>query len=98
MITIVISAIAFMFPCFYKQVFGFSCPLCGCQRAIALLCHGKWEESILMFPPWFPLVLTLFLIIIKLFIPLISKKVVRGVLVVDAVFLLLNMVYQNIVN
>lgn len=98
MITIVSSAIAIMFPCFYKQVFGFSCPLCGCQRAIVLLCHGKWEESILMFPPLFSLVFTLFLVIIRLFIPFISKKVVRRALVVDAAFLLLNLVYQNVVN
>ncbi len=51
-----------------------------------------------MFPPLFSLVFTLFLVIIRLFIPFISKKVVRRALVVDAAFLLLNLVYQNVVN
>lgn len=88
-----------MFPCFYKQVFGISCPLCGCQRAIVLLSKGAWVESIKMFPPLFPLAFTLLLVLaIRWRKPLVGKKVIRGVLIVDAVFLLFNMVYQNIVH
>lgn len=89
----------YMFPCFYKQVFGISCPLCGCQRAIALLSQGAWVESIKMFPPLFPLAFTLLLVLaMRWWKPVAGKKVIHGALVVDAAFLLFNMVYQNLVN
>jgi hypothetical protein len=93
------TTIFYMFPCFYKQVFGVSCPLCGCQRAIVLLSQGAWVESIKMFPPLFPLAITLLLVLaVRWRKPGAGKKVIRGALVVDAVFLVFNMVYQNIVH
>ncbi|MGN0227353.1 MAG: DUF2752 domain-containing protein [Paludibacteraceae bacterium] len=41
-----------LLPCAYKQLFGFSCPLCGFQRSMLLLCKGQVWDSICMFPPW----------------------------------------------
>ena len=62
-----------MFPCFYKQVFGFSCPMCGSQRAVALLCQGRVWESLRMFPPLAPLAITLLVLVLRPFVPHMGK-------------------------
>ena len=40
-----------LLPCVSKQLFGISCPLCGFQRAVVLLCNGQVWDSIRQFPP-----------------------------------------------
>ena len=87
-----------LLPCFYKQVFGFSCPLCGCQRSVILLCQGQFWDSMKMFPPLLPLAITLLMVCLWKFTGLLGKKAVLVALVVDAIMLLFNMVYQNLVN
>lgn len=44
-----------LLPCAWKQLLGISCPFCGFQRAVLLLCKGEVLSSVLMFPPLFPL-------------------------------------------
>lgn len=44
-------------PCFYKQHFGFECPGCGFQRALAELLKGNILESIRLYPALIPLLL-----------------------------------------
>ncbi|HCS88412.1 MAG TPA: hypothetical protein DIW30_08545, partial [Bacteroidales bacterium] len=44
-----------LLPCAWKQLLGVSCPFCGFQRAVILLCKGEVLSSVLMFPPLFPL-------------------------------------------
>ena len=41
-----------LLPCAYKQLFGFSCPLCGFQRSMVLLYDGQMLASIYQFPIW----------------------------------------------
>ena len=41
-----------LLPCAYKQLFGFSCPLCGFQRSMLLLLDGQVWASIIRFPIW----------------------------------------------
>ena len=41
-----------LLPCAYKQLFGFSCPLCGFQRAMLLLLEGRLSDSLYQFPIW----------------------------------------------
>ena len=86
-----------MLPCFYKQALGFACPLCGSQRAVVLLCQGQVWESAKMFPPLFPLAITLLLLALKPLTAVVSKKVIHVALIVDAVVLAFNMVYQNLI-
>lgn len=88
---------AHLLPCFYKQALGFSCPLCGSQRAVVLLCQGKLLESLLMFPPLIPLAATLMLVLVKLFVLGIGNRVIHVALIVDAIMLAFNMVYQNMI-
>lgn len=85
-----------MLPCFYKQVFGVSCPVCGGQRAVALLFQGHVWDSMKMFPPLLPLAITLLLVCLWKLTGLVGKKAILIALVVDAVMLLFNMVYQNL--
>ena len=87
-----------LLPCFYKQVFGFSCPLCGCQRSVMLLCEGRFWDSMKMFPPLLPLAITLLLVCLRRFSGSPGKKVVMIALIIDAIVLIFNMVYQNVVN
>ena len=88
-----------LLPCFYKQVFGISCPLCGGQRSVLLLFEGRFWESVKMFPPLFPLAITLLLVlVIRWQKPKEGKRMIHGALIVDGALLLFNMVYQNLVN
>ena len=87
-----------LLPCFYKQAFGFSCPLCGGQRSVILLCEGQFWDSMKMFPPLLPLAITLLLVCLWKFSGIVGKKTILAALVVDAIVLLFNMVYQNVVN
>ena len=87
-----------LLPCFYKQLFGISCPLCGGQRSVILLCEGQFWESMKMFPPLLPLAITLLMVCFWKFMGLLGKKAILIALIVDAILLLFNMVYQNMVN
>ena len=90
--------LANMLPCFYKQVFGVSCPVCGGQRAVALLFQGYVWDSMKMFPPLLPLAITLLIVCLWRLFGTPSKKAVMIALIIDAVMLLFNMVYQNVVD
>ena len=90
--------LANMLPCFYKQVFGVSCPVCGGQRAVALLFQGHVWDSMKMFPPLLPLAITLLIVCLWRLFGTPSKKAVMIALIIDAVMLLFNMVYQNVVD
>ncbi len=87
-----------LLPCFYKQVFGISCPLCGCQRSVILLCEGRFWDSMKMFPPLLPLTITLLMVCIRKLFGLFGKKAIVMALAVDAALLIFNMVLQNMVN
>ncbi len=87
-----------LLPCFYKQVFGISCPLCGGQRAVILLFEGQFWESMKMFPPLLPLAVTLLMVCLWRFWRLLSKKAILIALIMDGMMLLFNMVYQNVVH
>lgn len=86
-----------LLPCFYKQVFGISCPLCGGQRSVILLLEGQFWESMKMFPPLLPLAVTLLMVFLWRFWGLLGKKAIH-VVIIDAIMLLFNMVYQNMLN
>ena len=40
----------FMIPCLNKKLFGFDCPGCGIQRAIAFLFQGDFIAAFKMYP------------------------------------------------
>jgi hypothetical protein len=46
-----------MFPCAYKSIFGFECPICGFQRSLISLMHGKVNESIGTYSPLIPILI-----------------------------------------
>lgn len=52
-----LSSEGFMLPCLNKQIFGFDCPGCGLQRAVALLFKGEFLEAFIMYPAIYPLLL-----------------------------------------
>src|SRR5574344_1133471 len=85
-----------LLPCAYKQLFGWSCPMCGAQRAIVCLLRGDVGESVRMFPPLFPLFVTALLVLVGLKRRMIFKALfLKFVFVVDGALLLLNMVLKN---
>lgn len=55
-----------MLPCFYNRFLGIECPGCGMQRAIIELLKGHLLESLETYPPLFPIVFMLVLLIIHL--------------------------------
>ncbi|MBX2845190.1 MAG: DUF2752 domain-containing protein [Saprospiraceae bacterium] len=54
-----------MLRCPSKLVTGADCPGCGIQRAIVLLLKGNIVESFYMYPPLFPLIFTVFFLIVR---------------------------------
>ena len=40
-----------LMPCYYKQLLGVSCPMCGCQRGMLLLLQGDTIGALMRFPP-----------------------------------------------
>ncbi len=40
----------YMIPCMNKKLFGFDCPGCGTQRALALIMEGEFTAAFQMFP------------------------------------------------
>jgi len=58
-----------LFPCAYKQLLGFDCPLCGSQRSLLLLIKGDVKASVLMYPPLIPVI-----VLIGLFLAHLANK------------------------
>jgi hypothetical protein len=86
-----------MFPCFYKQVFGISCPMCGFQRSVLELLKGNILESFILFPALLPLLVTSLVIIVLKFRKIQNTKVaVQGMLIFNLMLITLNCIYQNI--
>ncbi|MGK9128168.1 DUF2752 domain-containing protein [Olivibacter jilunii] len=46
-----------LLPCPFKWLTGIDCPGCGFQRALLLLFQGRWQASIVQYPPTIPLLL-----------------------------------------
>jgi len=88
-----------LFPCAYKQLFGFSCPMCGFQRAVLLMCKGKIWDGICRFPPmpFFTMALLYFVLrfLVGQRVEAWPDKWVWGILLVT---MLGNWVYQNVTN
>lgn len=86
-----------MFPCFYKQAFGISCPMCGFQRSLIELLKGNVMESFLQFPALLPLLLTSFMfIVLKLLKSPKTIVVVQVMLLFDLTIMIINCLYKNI--
>ena len=46
----------YMLPCMNKKLFGFECPGCGLQRAVALLIKGDFVGAFQMYPAIYTLI------------------------------------------
>jgi len=46
----------YMLPCFTKKIFGFDCPGCGLQRAVAFLFQGDFAAAWEMYPAIFTII------------------------------------------
>jgi hypothetical protein len=49
-------------PCFYHQVLGLECPICGFQTAFILLLKGEFLKSISVYPALIPSLLLMVLL------------------------------------
>lgn len=56
----------FYFPCFYKQVFGINCPICGFQRSLYLFFSGNFLDSFILYPPLIPIIFYIMFLFLKL--------------------------------
>lgn len=46
----------YMLPCFTKKIFGFDCPGCGLQRAVAFLFQGDFSAAWEIYPAIFTII------------------------------------------
>ena len=84
------------FPCFYKHVFGFSCPLCGAQRGFLLLMKGHFSAAFVRFPLFIIWTITVAILCVCKSIGKLSQTIINTLMWGNLVFLILNAVYQNI--
>ena len=85
-----------LLPCFHKQFFGISCPLCGFQRSVWYLLHGDLAQSVRMFPLLFPSLIAFGLLLYAWRKK--KEQLLKWSTIVLLTFLAFNMVYQNIWN
>ncbi len=83
-----------MFPCIYKQLFGFDCPFCGLQRAVIALLRGDVKSSFIYYPPLIPLLISLFLILYLYRCK--SAKAMKVVLIADSVIVFFSCLIKNL--
>ena len=57
----------FMLPCLNKMLFGIECPGCGAQRALVMVCEGKFTAAFHMYPAIYTLLLLLLFLVFNLF-------------------------------
>jgi uncharacterized membrane protein len=55
----------YMLPCISKTLFGIECLGCGAQRALVLLCQGRFWEAFCMYPAIYPLLALAVLWVLK---------------------------------
>ena len=55
-----------LLPCAYRQLLGFSCPMCGFQRSVLLVADGRVWDGICRFPPMVAIAVVLLFLTIKL--------------------------------
>lgn len=86
-----------MVPCFYKQEFGISCPMCGFQRSVIELLNGNFIDSIIQFPALLPLFFTA-LVFAALKIARIKRAIItiQVMLLFDLAIMILTCAYKNI--
>ncbi|WP_316792968.1 DUF2752 domain-containing protein [Pedobacter frigoris] len=53
----------FFIPCPFKYLTGIDCPGCGFQRSLLLLLKGQWKESLEMYAPTIPILLTVIIVL-----------------------------------
>ncbi len=85
-----------LLPCAYKQLFGFSCPMCGAQRALVLFLQGHWLEGMVMFPPFIPMTFSfIYVIIKKTIISPFTNIEIKILAIVNLICLLMNFILKN---
>lgn len=83
-------------PCFHKQLFGFSCPMCGFQRGIILLLQGDVWGGIVQFPPIVAWFLTLLACIVLFATKKMTKRIGWIIVWINLGVFLFNWIYQNV--
>lgn len=90
---------SFLLPCAYRQLFGFSCPMCGFQRAALLVADGRLWNGICRFPPMVAFFVALLFFALRM---IVGRKVRmlpdKWVWVLLLFSLLFNWVYQNAIG
>lgn len=78
--------------CTIKSTTGVDCPGCGMQRSFIALLRGDFGEAWDMYPPLFPLLITLILILFALFFKRYHwrGKVLLGSFMVTLAFVIVN--------
>lgn len=88
-----------LFPCAYKQFFGLSCPMCGFQRAVLMMCEGKIWDGICRFPPMVAFIVALLFFTLRMIVGQKAQvwpdKWVWAFLLLSLLF---NWVYQNAIE
>ncbi|MEF9476633.1 DUF2752 domain-containing protein [Chryseobacterium sp. RRHN12] len=86
----------FMLTCPSKRFLGVECLGCGAQRAIVLVCEGKFAEAFQMYPA----VYTLLLFFLTLGLSFIDKKrkysnILMILVVINLIIMIIGYIYKH---
>jgi len=73
------------------------CPFCGLQRSVISLYRGNLKDCFLYYPPLFPLLLSL-IIIVYLKMHHKSAKAINYVLIADASIVFISCLIKNLIS
>ena len=94
-LTIFLQAEEYMLPCFSKRIFGFDCPGCGIQRAVALILQGEFMAAFKMYPAIYTLILLFgFLIVDNFYSIKFSNKIIITLTTITVLLILTNYILK----
>lgn len=87
----------YMLPCLTKTFFGFECPGCGAQRAVALLFHGEFLSAFKMYPAIYMLIPLFIFIGINFFFKFKhASKIISALAIISISIIIVSYIFKLI--
>jgi len=85
------NAVRFLLPCPFKYITGYDCPGCGFQRSFVALLKGNLKESMHLYAPTVPILITVALcILLNFWMGAKSKRPIQVLFTITAAIILVS--------
>lgn len=81
----------YLLPCPIKSLTGYDCPGCGFQRALLALLKGNFYESVHLYPPTIPILITIvFSFAVNKWLPSQSKLIIKTLFIITGFIIMVS--------